>query len=60
MTLTAFEKSTEQQSTDWEIQNKGCFKIEADFHLAIFIIKGSEIYLLYKFYGLPVKCDSSI
>ena len=60
MTLTAFKKSTEQQSTDWEIQNKGCLKVEADFHLGMFIIKVSEINLLYTFYWLPVKCDSSI
>ena len=40
------------------------FKIEANFHLSIFIIKVDEIYLLYTFkkdvHSLSVKCDSSV
>ena len=49
MALTVLTKSTEQQLTNREIQNTGSFKIEANFHLIIFIIKGNEIYLLYTF-----------
>ena len=63
MTLTALTKSKKQQSKNWEIQNKGLFKIGANYHLSIFIIKVCEIYLLYTFkkeIPLPGKCDSTI
>ena len=64
MAPTVLTKSTEQQLTNREIQNTGSFKIEANFHLIIFIIKGNEIYLLYTFKkdidSLPVKCDYGI
>ena len=36
MILTALTKSKEQQLTHGEIQSKGSFKIEANFHLIIF------------------------
>ena len=42
-------KSKKQQLTNWEIQGKGSFKIEANLHLSIFIIKVCEIYLPYTF-----------
>ena len=64
MILIALTKSKEQQSTHGEIQSKGSFKIEANFHLNIFIIYVREIYLLYTFkidiHSRPVKCDSSL
>ena len=49
MALTASTKSKEPQLTNEEIQSKGSFKIEGNFHLSIFIIKICEIYLLYTF-----------
>ena len=49
MTLTILTKSKKQQLINWEIQSKGSFNIEANFHLSIFIIKVCEIYLLYTF-----------
>ena len=49
MTLKILIKSKKQQLINWEIQSKGSFKIEANFHLSIFIIKVCEIYLLYIF-----------
>ena len=63
MTLPAFTKSKKEQLANWEKQNKELFKIEADFHLSIFITKVCEIYLLYTFKKdiyLPVKHDFSI
>ena len=49
MILTALTKSKEQQLTKGEIQSKGSFKIEANFHLTKFIIKVCEAFLLYTF-----------
>ena len=41
----SFDKINNIAVDKLRIQNKGSFKIEANFHLSIFIIKGSEIYL---------------
>ena len=47
MILIALTKSKEQHLTHGEMHPKQSFKIEANVHLSIFIIKVCEIYLLY-------------
>ena len=50
MTLTILTKSKKQQLINLEIQSKGSFKIEVNFHRNIlFIIKICEFYFLYTF-----------
>ena len=49
MILTALTKSKEQQLTHGELQSKGLFQIEVNFHLSIFMIKVCQICLIYTF-----------
>ena len=49
MIVTALTKSKEKQLTHGEIKSRRSFKIKADFHLSIFIIKVCEFYVLHTF-----------